>query len=171
MVAGGQDLLLKRNTQLVKGTSGHFFRPSRSHNQPLCAVKAAGEGEGSVMFLGGIWGVGHRLHLLCTLQKSRKEQKAGEGTECVCVFWGTQTGAGGHTGCLQDVFFCCLWGDRIWDIRYKKADAVNKKRSVFIRKSSIVGVVECNDFSFQNVEHFVDTDKFLRGQNVQQTVC
>lgn len=56
-------------------------------------------------------------------------------------------------------------------ILYKKADAVNKKRSICIRKWSIVGVVECNDFSFQNVEHFIEIDKFLRGQTVQQTVC
>lgn len=56
----------------------------------------------------------------------------------------------------------------------KKVDAVNKKDfrngAFAFRKWSILGVVECNDFSFQN-EHFIEIAKFLHGQNVQQTVC
>lgn len=75
------------------------------------------------MFLGGIWGVGHRLHLVCTLQESWEEQKAGEGAEEVGHRLGQEASQAAYKMYSSSVF----GGTRFGTILCKKTDAVNKK--------------------------------------------
>lgn len=73
------------------------------------------------MFLGGIWGAGHRLHLVSTLQESWEEQKAGEGAEEMGHRLGQEVSQAAYK-----MFSSAVLGETgFGTILCKKADAVN----------------------------------------------
>lgn len=126
MVAGRQVLLLKRNTQLVKGTSGHPFRPSRNHNQPTLCSKICWRKQGQYHV--PWWNLGCRTQdafseLIAEIMEGAESWRGHRGRGLL----GTQTGAGGHTACLHDVSSAVFGGTGFGTILCKKADAVNKK--------------------------------------------
>lgn len=94
---------------MLKGPLGSPSGPAEIITNLLCAVKPAGESKGSVVFPGGIWGVGHKdafSVLIAEIMEGAESWRGSRGRELL----GTHTGAGGHTAYLHDVFFCCVWG-------------------------------------------------------------
>lgn len=93
MVASRQDLLLNRNTQLVKGTSGHSFRPSRSHNQPALCSKSCWRKRGQCHV--PWWDLGCRTQAAFTVHIAEIMEGAESWREhgvCLCLLRNTDWG-------------------------------------------------------------------------------